>query len=205
MADYSKFGVPLDGNKLGMLQPKFQYRFRVVFKNIGYSSDSRVLTQNIISAERPKVEFATVEQNAYNSKAYFAGRHTWQPITIRLYDDMSNGVVSLIGQQVQKQMNHREQTSATAGANYKFTCEIHTLDGTNNDEIERWVCDGCWILNYTTPDSEYTSNEGMNEVSIQLQYDTATQLVGPNDLGGNVRSGDPMPNTPSPGDSISIG
>lgn len=204
MADFSKFGVPFENGKLGMLQAKSNYRFRVMFQNIGFNTDSRILTQNVIAAERPKVEFAEGQMNSYNSRAYFAGRHTWNPVTIRFYDDLSNGVVSMIGQQIQKQMNHIEQTSATAGGNYKFTTEIHTLDGTANDEIEKWVMYGCWIQTYTTPDSEYTNDDGANEVSITLRYDTAQHLVGPNDLGGNVLDGDPMENRSSGTDNISI-
>lgn len=195
MSDYSKFGVPLDGANLGMLMPKASYRFRVIFKNIGNPNqkDTQVLTQNVKKASRPKVQFAEIEQHAYNSKAYFAGRHKWEDITVSFYDDMSNGVVSILGAQIQKQMNHIEQTSSTAGANYKFSMEIHTLDGTTNEEIEKWVVSGCWISQYTTPEGDYSSDSETMEASITIKYDTAIHKAGLNTNGGNTVGGNPMP------------
>jgi len=48
MADLSKFGIPLDGNKLGMLQPKLAYRFRILFNNFGINDNLRELTANVV-------------------------------------------------------------------------------------------------------------------------------------------------------------
>ena len=38
-----KFGVPLNGSKLGMLHPKQIYKFRVVFLGLGFNADSRIM------------------------------------------------------------------------------------------------------------------------------------------------------------------
>ena len=148
MADFSKFGVPLNGTKLGMLQPKQQFKYRVVFLGMGFDADSRVMTQQVMTATRPQVDFNPVEVHSYVSTAYIEGKPVWNTVDITLRDDMTNGVISVIGQQIQKQMNFFEQTMSVAGANYKFTTEIHTLDGRNTEELEKWVLDGCFISTY---------------------------------------------------------
>lgn len=197
MADLSKFGVPLNGDKLGILHPKQNYRFRVVFKNFGENNGIRELTQNVVTCTRPKMSQTEVELHAYNSTAWIAGKHVWETVEITIRDDITNAVISAIGGQVQKQVNHFEQTSAVAGINYKFAMEVHTLDGTNNDELESWVLDGAWIQNVSYPDSDYSSSES-NIVTLTVRFDNATNVAGPNTNDGTTVGGNPMPNIPSP-------
>lgn len=196
--DISKFGVPLNGQKLGLLQPKLQFKFRVVFLGIGYDTDSRVTTQNVMTVARPTLTYVDTAVHSYNSIAYVQGKHEWNTVDITFRDDITNGVVSVFGQQVQKQMNHFEQTQSVAGANYKFNTEIHTLDGTNAEELESWTLCGCFITNYTPPSGDYASSD-LNQISITLRYDNALHLAGPNTNDGTTVGGDPFPNVPSSG------
>lgn len=197
MADLSKFGVPLDGSSLGILHPKQQYRFRAIFKSFGLGSGAREMTQNVVTATRPKLSHAEVEVHSYNSVAYIAGKHTWESVTITLRDDINNSVISEVGAQLQKQMNHFEQTSAVAGINYKFAMEIHALDGTNNEELESWELDGCFLQNVSYPDSDYAASEAQI-VELTIRYDVATNVKGPNTNEGNTVGDDPMIDLPSP-------
>ncbi len=199
MADISKFGVPLGGTKLGLLHPKMTFKYRVLFLGMGSNADSRVMTQNVQTATRPTVGTQAAELHSYVSVAYLQGKHIWEPVTITFYDDITNGVVNVIGEQMTKQMNYFEQTQAVAGANYKFTTEIHTLDGTNGEELEKWVLDGCYVLNYTPPTGDYTQIQDLNTIELQLRYDVATHVAGPNTNDGTTVGGDPFENVPSPG------
>lgn len=198
MADLSKFGVPVPGGERnGILHPKQQYRFRVIFKNFGENNLIREMTQNVVSVTRPAIEYSIVTLHAYNSVGYIAGKHEWATVEITLRDDINNSVISAVGAQIQKQMNHYEQTSAVAGINYKFGMEIHSLDGTNNDELESWTLDGCFISNATYPEGNYESSDP-NIVTVTVRYDNATNVAGPNTNEGNTVGGNPMPNIPSP-------
>jgi hypothetical protein len=203
-SDLSKFGVPLDGEKLGMLHPKQQYRFRVIFKNFGENQGNREMTQNIVSATRPKMSQAEVEMHSYNSVAYIPGKHSWEPVTIVLRDDITNAVISAVGSQIQKQINHYEQTSAVSGINQKFGLEIHTLDGTNNEQLESWDLDGCFIQNVSYPDGDMSSSE-FNLVELTVRFDNATNVAGPNTNDGTTVGGNPMPNLPSPTGGTTFG
>ena len=131
MSDLSKFGIPLDGNKLGMLQPKLSYRFRILFSNFGTNDNLRELTANVVSVVRPNVTHTEIPVHSYNSIAYAMGKHEWQPIDITVRDDITNAVTSAVHSQVQRQMNHFEQIGPVAGTNFNFVMQINTLDCTN--------------------------------------------------------------------------
>lgn len=198
MANLSKFGIPLDGSKLGILHPKQKYRFRVVWQNFGENNGLREMTQNVVTVSRPKITYNEVELHSYNSVAWIQGKHTFDPIEITLRDDITNSVISSVGAQVQKQMNHFEQTSAVAGINYKFSMEIHALDGTDNEQLESWVLDGCWITNAAYGDGDYASGDAQI-VTLSIRFDNATNVSGPNTNEGTTVGGNPYPNLVSPG------
>lgn len=197
MSDLSKFGIPLDGRNLGVLHPKQKYRFRVVWQNFGENAGLREMTQNVVKCTRPKVSHEDIKLDAYNSVVWIAGKHSFETVEITLRDDITNAVVSSVGAQIQKQMNHFEQTSAVAGINYKFTMEIHSLDGTLNEQLESWVLDGCWLKDVAYGDGDYASGEP-NEVTLTVRFDNATNVSGPNTNDGTTVGGDPYPNTESP-------
>lgn len=204
MANLAKFGVPLDGSKLGILHPKQKYRFRVVWQNFGENNGLREMTANVVTVTRPKITYADVQLDSYNSVAWIMGKHTFDPIEITLRDDITNGVISAVGAQVQKQMNHFEQTSAVAGINYKFTMEIHSLDGTDNDQLESWVLDGCFIQAAAYGDGDYASGDP-NMVTLTIRFDNATNVSGPNTNDGTTVGGNPYPNIASPTGGTTFG
>lgn len=204
MANLAKFGIPLDGNKLGILQPKQLYRFRVVLQNFGENNGLREMTQNVMKCTRPKVTYEEIKLDSYNSVAWIQGKHSFETIELTLRDDITNSVVSSVGAQVQKQMNHFEQTSAVAGINYKFTMEIHSMDGTDNDQLESWVLDGCWITGAQYDGGDYSSGE-QQTVVLTIRFDNATQVAGPNTNDGTTVGGDPYPNIASPTGGTTFG
>jgi hypothetical protein len=175
MATLSKFGVPIDGStgRGGILQPKLKYRFRVRFTGFGSVGQSPLqLTQQVMNITRPKVSHEEVPIHSYNSVAYMQGKHTWEAINITLRDDINNNISKLVGGQVQKQMNHFEQTSAVSGARYKFGTKIEILDGTSDTELEQWDLEGCFLQNVDYSDGDYAVSEPV-QVILTVKYDNA--------------------------------
>jgi len=172
----TKFGVPLGGGagRGGIMQPKFKYRFRVRFINFGPLSTGLDLSLNTIKIDRPKLSYEEVEVQAYNSRAYFAGKHQWGEIGYEVRDDINNAVSSLVGQQIQKQMNNFEQTAFLAAVNYKFTTIIETLDGGNEGVLETWTLEGCWLKEVTYEPLEYEQATGLLSIQMTIRYDNAT-------------------------------
>jgi hypothetical protein len=171
----NKFGVPnLDQSRQGILQPKLKYRFRVITTGFGPVNNQTNFTQQVMNVTKPQITTDEVQIDSYNSRAWVAGKHTWGPTTIVLRDDISNSVSQLVGHQLQKQLNHFEQTAPAAGINYKFDMFYQIMDGGNDVVQEEWFLEGCWINEANYDSMDYSASE-MQQISLTVRFDNATQ------------------------------
>jgi len=178
----SKLTVPLDSNasasNQGLLMPKLQYRFRVTLENFGVSTPTTELTKQVMDVARPTVSFDPITIESYNSRVYLAGKHTWEAIQINLRDDVTGQVQKLVGEQLQKQFDFYEQSSAASGADYKFVTRIEILDGGNGanevNVLETFELYGCYVENANYNQLAYNSNEPVT-VTMTIKYDNAIQ------------------------------
>ena len=185
IAALSNFTVPLASDQSagsqGMLMPKLKYRFRVSFENFGKTSPTTELTKQVQDCGRPSVKFANQVIEIYNSKINYAGKPTWDPLAVKIRDDVSGNVTTLIGEQNQKQFDFFEQSSAAAAGDYKFTMRIEMLDGGNGSSapvvLESWEVYGCYLASTNWQGLDY---KGMDPVVIDLsiQFDNAVQVIG---------------------------
>lgn len=162
----------------GMLMPKLRYRFRVIFENLGVSTPTTELTKQVVSFTRPNLTFEEIPLPIYNSTLKLAGRHSWADVTCELRDDANGNVSKLIGEQIQKQMDFLEQSSAAAGNDYKFQTRFEVLDGGNGTNepvvLESWELYGCYIKASDYGPMNYGTNEAV-QISITLSYDNTNQ------------------------------
>ena len=185
IASLSKFTVPLASDQSasaqGMLMPKLKYRYRVMFENFGTSTPTTELTKQVSEAARPNVQFDNQEIWAYNSRINYAGRPKWQTMTVKLRDDVTGSVSKLIGEQMQKQFDFFEQSSAASGGDYKFLMRVEMLDGGNGANtptvLETWECYGCYVTtaNYNT--LSYT-DQAILTIDLTIQPDNCIQTTG---------------------------
>ena len=178
----SKLTVPLDSNasasNQGLLMPKLSYRFRVSLENFGVSSPTTELTKQVMDVTRPNVSFEQMTVDIYNSRVYLAGKHTWEPVTLNLREDVSNNVQKLVGEQLQKQFDFFEMSSAASGSDYKFVTRIEILDGGNGANapsvLETFELYGCYVesANYNT--LNYAESNPVT-VTLNIRYDNAIQ------------------------------
>ena len=173
MADLTQFGVPTTGTN-AMVMPKLQYRFRVNLYNFGRDGGTTIaLTQNVVSVTRPSLTHDEVTLDAYNSRAYLAAKHTWEPITLTLRDDINNTVTKHVASQLQKQLNHGLQSAPVAGKDYKFGLVIEQLDGSQPGVVlESWSLNGCFIQNANYGENNYATSDVMT-ITLQIRYDSA--------------------------------
>lgn len=166
------------GGNQGLLMPKLQFRFRVNFLNFGTSASSVELTKQVIDCSRPNLSFAEIPVQIYNSTIKLAGKHTWADMSCNIRDDASGSVSSLVGQQLQKQLDFVEQASAATGQDYKFQTNIEILDGGNGASVpvvlETWELYGCFLktANYNT--LNYGTNDAVT-IGLTITYDNAIQ------------------------------
>jgi len=190
----NNFTVPLSaaGNQnQGMLMPKLAYRFRVTLTGFGSSTfgaggnPATELTKQVISVDRPAPEFDEIKMDIYNSVVKLAGKHKFADITLKLRDDVSNNVTNLVGQQLQKQFDFYNQSSAFSGQDYKFFMGIEILDGGNGaftpTVLEVFQLQGCWIKKATYSGNDYAKSEPM-EIDLSICFDNAYQT----DVTGNL-------------------
>ena len=163
----------------GLLMPKLQYRFRVTLENFGITGNTTELTKQVIDATRPNISFQQIPIDVYNSKIYMAGKHEWQAVTMNLRDDVNGNVQRSVGEQLQKQFDFFEQSSAATGQDYKFTQRIEVLDGGTGANtppvLETWELYGCYLTSVDYGSMSYSANDAMT-VALNIQYDNAVQL-----------------------------
>ena len=162
----------------GLLMPKLKYRFRVMFENFGVSTPRTELTKQVVNIARPNLTFEEIALPIYNSTLKLAGRHAWADITCSLRDDASGAVSRLVGEQLQKQMDFLEMSSAASGIDYKFTTKVEVLDGGNGANepvvLETWELYGCYLKAANYGDLNYGSNEAAT-IEMSIAYDNANQ------------------------------
>ena len=181
----TKMTVPLASDQSsstqGLLMPKLKFRFRVTFQNFGVSNPVTELTKQVIDFQRPNVTFENIDLPIYNSTIKLAGKYAWQDITCNLRDDAGGNVSKLVGEQLQKQLDFAEMSSAASGIDYKFTTQFEVLDGGNGANapvaLETWTLYGCYVQGVNYNDANYGTNEAMT-ISMVIRFDNALQANG---------------------------
>ena len=135
----------------------------------------------VVTADRPKLSFEEVTLDRYNSRAYIAGKHTFETINVTFECDVGGKVMESIQSQLEHQQRLIGMSSATlmpanrAGGRYKFTTNIKQLDGASTI-YELWMLEGCWFQNVDWGDLDYAASETVKAVAT-IRYDHARQLV----------------------------
>jgi len=182
VASLTRFTVPLatdqSASAQGLLMPKLQYRFRVSFEGFGVSNPKTELTKQVMDFARPSVQFGDIVIDAYNSKVKLIGKPEWQDVTVNFRDDAAGNVSKLIGEQIQKQFDFMEQSSAASGIDYKFITRCEMLDGGNGSNaptvLETWELYGCLVSQVNYGEVNYGTNDPV-KIAVTIKYDNAIQ------------------------------
>lgn len=209
----TNISVPTEGanSNSSLLMPKLQYRFRVLLDGFGTTGGSdgvREVSRQVVDVTRPNLTFEKMTLDAYNSRTYLAGKHTWEPITLTLREDANNNVQKIVGQQLQRQFDFWEQSSAVAGGTYKFQTRIEILDGGNGAQgatiLDRYHLVGCYLESANWNTLAYATSDAVT-CTLNISYDNALQYG----VGGSEREGTGEPTNRalrfSPGGTQSTG
>ena len=162
----------------GLLMPKLKYRFRMVFLNFGVSTPRTELTKQVMDFTRPTVSFEAIDLPIYNSTIKLAGKYSWGDLTCQVRDDAGGNVSKLVGEQLQKQLDFMEQSSAASGIDYKFLTRFEVLDGGNGANtpiaLETWEIYGCYLSEVNYNSMDYGANEAVT-ISMTIRFDNAIQ------------------------------
>ena len=195
MATISQAGIPGigDGYGNGILQPKLKNRWRVNFVNFG-SAQSTAPSNNVswqaVNVSRPVLNFDEVQLDRYNSRAWVAGKHTFDPMTLTLEDDVTGLASAAVREQLAEQqfLTGSEGpwlAAANSASDYKFITKLELLDG-NQLVVEDWLIEGCWLQNVNYNDLDYAASEAV-QITLNIRYDNASQNI--NGLRGDDTGG----------------
>jgi len=182
VSSLSRMTVPLASDQSspvqGLLMPKLKYRFRVIFENFGVSTPRTELTKQVMDFARPSVSFTNIDLPIYNSTIKLAGKYAWESTTCNLRDDAGGNVSRLVGEQLQKQLDFMEQSSASSGIDYKFLTRFEVLDGGNGANepvvLETWELYGCYLQAVNYNNMDYSASEVVT-ISMTINFDNAIQ------------------------------
>jgi len=182
VSSLSRMTVPLASDQSnpnqGLLMPKLKYRFRVIFENFGVSTPRTELTKQVMDFTRPTVSFEAIDLPIYNSTIKLAGKYSWGDLTCQVRDDAGGQVSKLVGEQLQKQLDFMEQSSAASGIDYKFLTRFEILDGGNGANepvaLETWEIYGCYLSEVNYNNMDYGVSEAVT-ISMTIRFDNAIQ------------------------------
>ena len=193
VSSLSRMTVPLASDQSspvqGLLMPKLKYRFRVIFENFGVSTPRTELTKQVMDFTRPTVSFEPIDVPIYNSTIKLAGKYSWGDLTCQVRDDAGGQVSRLVGEQLQKQLDFMEQSSAASGIDYKFLTRFEVLDGGNgaNEPIalETWEIYGCYLSEVNYNNMDYAES-AVATISMTIRFDNAVQTPAGSGVGAVI-------------------
>ena len=108
---------------------------------------------------------------------------------LRRGDDAGGNISKLVGEQVQKQFDFAEQSSASSGIDYKFVLKFEMLDGGNGANeatvLETWELYGAFVSTVNYGDMNYATSEPAT-VALSIRYDNAVQTPDSTGIGTAV-------------------
>lgn len=173
MAYSDKFGIT--SARAGIIQPKLKYKYKIQMS----LPLSDFVTRDVVTCDRPTMQYGETEVHSYNSVAHFAGKAIWQPITLVVRDSIDNEASKVFQSQMLRQMDHLNQVSPRAGEGYKFTTRIFMLDGGQDTAggegvFEQWTLEGCWFTNIAYDQADYSVSDPLL-ITVSIKYDYASQ------------------------------
>lgn len=192
MSTINDFGIP--GVSTGILQPKKKNLWRVTFSNLGGGTDSQPVSAQAVTITRPSINFEEVQLDRYNSRAYVAGKYTWEPLSLTAEDDITGSCSAVIREQMQLQQfligaEGPFLAATPEGSAYKFITKLEMLDG-QEQVIEKWTIEGCFLQSVDWMDLDYAASDAA-QIQLSIRFDHARQDIGGYSFGEGIGTGGP--------------
>ena len=192
MSTLSDYGIPGVGS--GIMAPKHTNRWRVTFANMGGGVSSSPVSMQAVKVNRPTLTFKEIELHRYVTQAYVAGKYSWSDMSLTIEDDVTSTATTVIQAQLQKQQwiigaEGQWLAAAPEGSLYKFVTYLDMLDG-NDQPIEKWIVEGCWIKEANYGDLDYSASEAAT-IALTIRFDHARQNILPYSAGPGSALGGP--------------
>lgn len=176
----SKFGTINNGEILRTKYVHTKDKYRVTFIGFGVNGESKYLTAEMTKFDPPTATFDSHKLDYVNGQVKFAGRVTWDNITFTLFDTYDNSVFQALQNQLQRQKDMFEQTTADAPSTYKFRCVFERTSG-HQATVRSWLLEGCFLIS-VKEDSTDNGSGDFSSINVTMSFDNATSY----DRDGNM-------------------
>ncbi len=124
----------------------------------------------IKAANRPQIQFETIELDHINVKRYIKGKGAWQPIDIMLYDPVVPSAAQAVMEWVR--LGHESVTGRDGYADFYKKDVTFNMLGPVGDIVEEWTLKGAYIATANFGEMAFESSEPA-DITLTLQYDYA--------------------------------
>lgn len=125
-------------------------------------------------AQRPTVKFEEPEMHHNQEVVRFAGKHSWEPISLTWYDSEQNPDVSLAIWQWCKSVCDFTTANVAPPRSYKKQGQIQMLDGMGSP-TEKWTLCNCWPKESNWGDIDYTATD-IETIEVTMRFDRAQRM-----------------------------
>ena len=124
----------------------------------------------IKAANRPQIQFEEVELRHMNVSRYVAGKGTWQPLEITMYDPIVPSAAQAVMEWVR--LSHESVTGRDGYADFYKKDVVFNSLGPVGDKVEEWTLKGAFIQAANFGDMSFESVTPA-EITLTLRYDYA--------------------------------
>jgi hypothetical protein len=143
-------------------EPKRQHQFILEMNGIP--------SYLIKASGKPTITNTAVELDMINVKRYVAGKHTWDAITMTLYDAIVPSGAQAVMEWVR--LHHESATGRDGYSSfYKKEIRLHQLSPLG-EVIEEWILKGAFITSAGFGTFDWSS-DAVQEIELSIQYDWA--------------------------------
>jgi hypothetical protein len=144
-------------------------------------TNGKDLTMQVTTITLPNLTYEEVALHRYNSVAYIAGKHSWEPINVTVEDDITGLAATVIKNQAETMqrligadLDGRWLNTAATGSDYKFAATIDQLDG-NEGVVQSWMLEGCYFASVDFGDRDYSASEAAT-ITMSIRFDHARHI-----------------------------
>lgn len=167
MPGFTINGTGGDNKISSTAETKRTYRWR--FNTIGdvISQEIAILLK---SAARPAGQLQEIKMDHNQEEVWFAGKTSWEPISMIWYDAQQPDVSAKIWEWYNKTSPIKE-ANVNEPSEYKKQGQLEMVDGMGSP-IETWMLYNCWPQSVNFQGLDYTTNDIIT-VEVKMRYDRA--------------------------------
>jgi hypothetical protein len=148
-------------------------KHRWVFESLGAGGGALAAAELLVlsSASRPSFKLEEPEMHHNQEVIYFAGKQTWEPVTLTWYDSEQAPNISATCYAWLNTVVNLRNLGVSTPSFYKRTASLVMLNGVGA-ATERWVMYGTWPTSVNWQELSYDSTDLLT-IEATMRYDRA--------------------------------